>query len=139
MLWFSGQQVDVLRHHHIPLDAEIEAASDALQRSLERLPACVRHEQRTTMIATERNEVALFRFLKSFQTPRHEVSLRPATSPLKPKQGLSGPPDHSRAGQSATAIPQGEMRIAVGTHIAMRPPHKTGRAAFPHPAPTSGV
>jgi hypothetical protein len=30
-------------------------------------------------------------------------------------------------------------RIAVGTHIAMRPPHKTGRAAFPHPAPTSGV
>jgi hypothetical protein len=31
------------------------------------------------------------------------------------------------------------IRIAVGTHIAMRPPHKTGRAAFPHPAPTSGV
>jgi hypothetical protein len=34
--------------------------------------------------------------------------------------------------------PEG-IRIAVGTHIAMRPPHKTGRAAFPHPAPTSGV
>jgi hypothetical protein len=31
------------------------------------------------------------------------------------------------------------IEIAVGTHIAMRPPHKTGRAAFPHPAPTSGV
>jgi hypothetical protein len=29
---------------------------------------------------------------ESFQTPRHEVSLRPVTSPLKPKQGLSGPP-----------------------------------------------
>ena len=27
----------------------------------------------------------------------------------------------------------GLIRIAVGTHIAMRPPHKTGRAAFPHP------
>jgi len=34
---------------------------------------------------------------------------------------------------------KGEIKIAVGTHIAMRPPHKTGRAAFPHPAPTSGV
>jgi hypothetical protein len=30
-------------------------------------------------------------------------------------------------------------RIAVGTHITMRPPHKTGRAAFPHPAPTSDM
>jgi hypothetical protein len=34
---------------------------------------------------------------------------------------------------------RGEIEIAVGTHIAMRPPHKTGRAAFPHPASTSGV
>jgi hypothetical protein len=33
----------------------------------------------------------------------------------------------------------GEMWIAVGTHISMRPPHKAGRAAFPHPAPTLGV
>jgi len=29
--------------------------------------------------------------------------------------------------------------IAVGTRITARPPHRTGRAAFPHPAPTSGV
>jgi hypothetical protein len=45
------------------------------------------------MVARERNEVALFGFLKSFQTPRHEVSVRPATSPLKPKEGLNGPPE----------------------------------------------
>jgi hypothetical protein len=32
-----------------------------------------------------------------------------------------------------------DMRIAVGTHIAMRPPHKAVRAAFPHTASTSGV
>jgi hypothetical protein len=89
-LWFSGQQVDVLRHHHIPIDAETEAASDALQRSLERLPACVRHEQWTAMIATERNQVG--GFLKSLQSPRREVGLSPATSPRKPKQGLNGPP-----------------------------------------------
>jgi catechol 2,3-dioxygenase-like lactoylglutathione lyase family enzyme len=32
-----------------------------------------------------------------------------------------------------------EIRIAVGTHIAMRPPHKAVRAAFPHTASTSGI
>jgi hypothetical protein len=40
---------------------------------------------------------------------------------------------------AAGAVSLGLIGIAVGTHIAMRPPHKTGRAAFPHPAPTSGV
>jgi HAMP domain-containing protein len=29
--------------------------------------------------------------------------------------------------------------IAVGTRITPRPPHRSGHAAFPHPAPTSGV
>jgi hypothetical protein len=32
----------------------------------------------------------------------------------------------------------GEGRIAVGTPIAGRPPHRSVRAAFPHTAPTSG-
>ncbi len=49
------------------------------------------------MIATERNEMALSGFLKSFQTPRHKGRLRPETTPLKPKSGLSGPP--ARAGE----------------------------------------
>jgi len=34
---------------------------------------------------------------------------------------------------------RGLIRIAVGTHIAMRPPHKAVRAAFPHTASTSGI
>jgi outer membrane receptor protein involved in Fe transport len=29
--------------------------------------------------------------------------------------------------------------FAVGTSVAGRPPHRSGRAGFPHPAPTSGV
>ena len=33
----------------------------------------------------------------------------------------------------------GERKIAVGTHIAMRPPHETVRADFPHTASTSGI
>jgi hypothetical protein len=32
-----------------------------------------------------------------------------------------------------------QMRIAVGTHITMRPPHKAVRAAFPHTASTLGI
>src|SRR5436309_461137 len=28
--------------------------------------------------------------------------------------------------------------VAVGTPVARRPPHRTGRAALPHPAPTLG-
>ena len=71
----SDQQVNVLRHHHISIDAETEAEPDALQHSLERLPVCVRRQQWTAMIATERNEVALSGLLKSFQTPRHRVQL----------------------------------------------------------------
>src|ERR1700730_3707498 len=31
------------------------------------------------------------------------------------------------------------LAFAVGTLIAERPPHRSGRAGFPHPAPTSGV
>jgi hypothetical protein len=49
-------------------DAEIETASDALQRTLERPLACVGRERGTTMIATKRNEMALSGFLKPFQT-----------------------------------------------------------------------
>jgi hypothetical protein len=31
-----------------------------------------------------------------------------------------------------------ELRVAVGTLIAERPPHRTVQAEFPHTAPTSG-
>ncbi len=32
----------------------------------------------------------------------------------------------------------GELRVAVGTPIAERPPHRSRRAAFPHRAPVEG-
>ncbi len=40
-------------------------------------------------MATERNEMVLSGFLKSFQTPRHKGKLRSETTPLKPKSGLN--------------------------------------------------
>jgi hypothetical protein len=72
--------VDVLRHHHIPVDAQTEAASDALQRGLEGSIGDVRSEQWTTLVAAERNKVGLSRFVKTFQTPRHEASLPSRTA-----------------------------------------------------------
>ena len=36
--------------------------------------------------------MALPGLLVTFQSPRHEGSLAPATAPLKPKEGLNGPP-----------------------------------------------
>jgi len=30
-------------------------------------------------------------------------------------------------------------QIAVGTSVTRRPPHRSGRASFSHPAPTSGA
>ncbi len=83
MLWFSDEQVDLLRHH-----AESEAASHTLQRGLERLLGCVCQEQWTTMVATERNEVGLSGFVKSLQTPRREVKLRPNNFPTQAKTRL---------------------------------------------------
>ena len=44
------------------------------------------------MVAAERHEVSLSGGVESFQSPRHEVSLRLRNAPLKPKDGLSGPP-----------------------------------------------
>jgi len=114
-LWFTSHQVDVLRHHDITIDEKAETASDALQRSFKRLLACVRREQRAAMIATERNEMALSGFLKSLQTPRHEVSLRFLTTPLKPKEGLNGAPSLLPS-EVSCCFPKGTM-----SHLCWKP------------------
>src|SRR5271167_774110 len=44
------------------------------------------------MVAAEGDEVSLPGRVESFQSPGHKASLRLRTSPLKPKDGLSGPP-----------------------------------------------
>jgi hypothetical protein len=75
MFGLSEQQMNVIRHYYVPINAEIKTNSDTLQRSFERLPACVRRKQRTAMIAAERDEMALSGFLKAFQTSRHGVQL----------------------------------------------------------------
>jgi hypothetical protein len=44
------------------------------------------------MITTEGHEVGLSRRVKWFQSPRHKLGLRLRNAPLKPKNGLNGPP-----------------------------------------------
>src|ERR1700693_6329536 len=46
------------------------------------------------MVAAERRKVSLPGRVESFQSPGHKASLRLRTSPLKPKDGLSGPPEN---------------------------------------------
>ncbi len=91
-LRFADQQVHVLRHHYISVDAKGETAPYALQRGLENSPRRGRSEQGLTAVTGERYKVGLSGFVKSFQSPRHEASLAARTAPLKPKKGLNGPP-----------------------------------------------
>jgi len=44
------------------------------------------------MVTAEGHEVGLSGRVKSFQSPGHKASLRFKTAPLKPKNGLNGPP-----------------------------------------------
>jgi len=68
------------------------------------------------------------------------MNMKRAAEPLDPTwQQTAVATSHCGAGCTLGDIIAEEIKIAVGTHIATRPPHKTGRAAFPHPAPTSGV
>ena len=48
-----------------------------------------------------------------------------------------GKRNHGRLPSSSPLFQQNPF--AVGTTVAGRPPHRSGRAGFPHPAPTSGV
>ena len=79
-------------HDYIAVDTKFETEAHTLQPSLENLPGDGCREQGTAMIAAEGHEVRLPGRVKSFQSPRHELSLRRGSAPLKPKCGLNGPP-----------------------------------------------
>jgi len=66
------------------VDTKLETSAHTLQCSLEQFRNSHR-ERRTAMVAAERHEVSLAGRVKSFQAPRHDLSLRPRTAPLKPK------------------------------------------------------
>jgi hypothetical protein len=53
--------------------------------------------------------------------------------------GLAGGKKVSRGCRLSRDCVTDVPRIAVGMPITEHPPHRTGRAAFPHPAPTLDV
>ncbi len=92
----ADQQVHVFRHDHVAVDAQLETPSDALKRNLKRM-LCQRIAERlSATVAAERYKMGLPRLLESFQSPRHKASLGRESVPLKPKNGLNGPPANCR-------------------------------------------
>lgn len=92
LLRLAEQQLNVFGHDHITVDAKFETEAHTLQSGLENLPGHGCRERGTTMVRGEGHEVSLPGRVKSFQSPRHGASLRLKTAPLKPKNGLNGPP-----------------------------------------------
>lgn len=62
---FAEEQVNVLRHDDVSVDAQIEAAPDTLECELENLLRRILGKGWTTVVATERHKVALSGFLIS--------------------------------------------------------------------------
>ena len=65
------------------------------------------------MIATERHEVSLSGRVKSSQSPRHSRRLRSTKAPLKPKDGLNGPPATGNGGVLPGFGDQREIELLV--------------------------
>ena len=97
----------MLRHDDITVDAKLEAAAHTLQRGLENLPGDGCGERGTAMVAAERHQVSLPGRVESFQSPGHKASVRLRIAPLKPKDGMSGPPENgdTRVDRFAPARP----------------------------------
>jgi hypothetical protein len=66
----AKQQMNVLRHDHIPQSAKPETAPDPLQAQLKDSSVFVRGKQNSLVITTEGNEMALPAMLKPRQSPR---------------------------------------------------------------------
>jgi hypothetical protein len=75
LLWFAEQEVNMLGHDYVPVNLKPEAAPHALQGGLEDSSAGVGGEQRTAMVAAERDEVTLPAVVKTRESPSHEDNL----------------------------------------------------------------
>jgi len=78
----------VLRHHHISIDAEAEAAAHALERDLKDSSARVERKQRMAVITTEGYEMALPGVLITRKAPRHELMRKVSDFPTQGKRSL---------------------------------------------------
>src|SRR5271169_2137744 len=70
---------------------------------------------------------------------RHYPGAAAGRRPRSSHPAVSAFPDNVVGSACTSSFSRIAQRIAVGTPIAGRPPHRSGRARFRHPAPTSGV
>jgi len=79
--------------------------------------------------------------LVSGRRDRHGIALGPAEATAR--HGANAKSNSDRLYSSLGALPYSarilKTRVAVGTRVTSRPPHRSVRAAFPHTAPTLGV
>ncbi len=59
ILWFSNEQMYVIRHHDISIHAQAKALPHAFEGRLEYLLAFIRSEQGVVVVAGKRNKVSL--------------------------------------------------------------------------------
>jgi hypothetical protein len=79
--------MNVLRHHNISVNAQLEATAHVLQAVNKEVEHVGRLEIRLTPIATESYEVGLSRFLKSPETTGHEINLHGVEGEVKCRPG----------------------------------------------------
>jgi len=70
--WFAEEQVHVLRHHHIPHEERSAAVTHFSENLDEEIASAHSGEKRTTLVATEGDEVEAPASVTTFEVPRHE-------------------------------------------------------------------
>src|SRR5579863_3888940 len=67
----ADQQVNMLRHDHVPVNPKSEAAPHPLQSRFEDLSARLGGQKPTAIVTAECDEMTLTTLVKTCQSPRH--------------------------------------------------------------------
>jgi hypothetical protein len=116
----ADEDVNVLRHHDVAVDAKAEVAADAFESVLEHSTARVVDKEGSAMITTKRYEMTLPGVLITLEAPRHEISVALPTAPLKPKPDLNGPPPFQNGIERGSL--GGPTQAKIGLEWATQPP-----------------
>jgi len=84
-MWLGDEQVDALRHQHIPEDHEPVAAAKPLERDGKVPTQSFFEQERLTAVATESEGVVIAVRVISLERTRHGGSLSPIQSHPWPK------------------------------------------------------
>jgi hypothetical protein len=75
LLRFTQQQMNMLGHNHVAVNAQSVTATHSLEGDLESSAACFSDKQMTAMVAAESDEMTLVVLLKTCQSPGHRDNL----------------------------------------------------------------